>query len=268
MGQLIVDVSGFSCGYGTKTILSGINFIIEKGDIFSIIGPNGCGKTTLLRALTRILKPQAGRILLMGKDISMMTYREIAFKTAVVTQQIESAWMSVEEYVLIGRTPYFERYQFLESERDREIAEKYMELTGAAQFRHKAMWEISGGERQLAVITRALTQEPALLFMDEPTSHLDITHQVGILDLVKKLNSECGITVVMILHDLNLASEYSSKLILIDNGKIYNQGSPEEVLTYKALEDVYRTIVIVERNPLSKKPYVLLVSEEDRKRFK
>jgi iron complex transport system ATP-binding protein len=267
VGQLMLEVSGLSCGYGAKTILSSIDLKIEKGDILSIIGPNGCGKTTLLRALTRVIKPKSGRIMLMNRDIAAMTFRELAAKIAVVTQQIESAWMSVEEYVLMGRTPYFERFQFFESDKDREIAEKYLELTGAASFRQKPMWEISGGERQLAVITRALTQEPDLLFMDEPTSHLDITHQVGILDLVKKLNYECGITVVMIVHDLNLASEYSNRLLLIDKGGIYSHGTPEDVLTYKALEDVYRTIVIVERNPISNKPYVLLVSEEDRKRY-
>ncbi len=129
------------------------------------------------------------------------------------------------------------------------------------------MQQISGGEKQLAAITRALIQEPELLLLDEPTSHLDITHQVGILDLIKRLNSELKITVVMILHDLNLASEYCDKIILLNNGRVYNQGTPHEVLTYKAIEDVYKTVVIVENNPISNKPYVFLVSEGEKKKF-
>lgn len=260
----MLEVNNLSCGYGSKNILSDINFSIHRGDLVSIIGPNGSGKTTLLKALTRILKPSSGKIALMGEDISRIEYREMARKVAVVSQHIESAWMSVENYVQMGRMPYFERFQFFESKNDRAVAEKYIEMTGVFSFKHKSMNEISGGERQLAVIARALTQEPDLLLLDEPTSHLDITHQVGILDLVKRLNRECGITVLMILHDLNLASEYCGKLIFINDGQIYAQGSPEDVLTYKAIEDVYKTVVIVEKNPLSNKPYVLLVTEEER----
>ncbi|MBN2040436.1 MAG: ABC transporter ATP-binding protein [Spirochaetes bacterium] len=264
---MILEINGLSCGYGTEDILHDINFTVSKGDIVSIIGPNGSGKTTLFRALTRILKPSAGKIFFQGKDLGHMTYREMAKKIAVVSQEIESAWLTVEEYIMMGRIPYFERYQFFETSDDISITERYMKMTGVDHLRKKSMSEISGGERQLVAITKALTQEPELLLLDEPTSHLDITHQVGILDLVKKLNSEYGITVIMIVHDLNLASEYCNKLIMISSGSVYNQGTPQDVITYEALEEVYNTVVIVEKNPLSDKPYVLLVSEEDRKRF-
>lgn len=267
MGELILQVKDLSCGYGKGDILHNVKFDIETGKIVSIIGPNGSGKTTLFRALSRILKPSNGNIYINNKDINLITYRELASEIAVVSQDISAAWISVEDYIVMGRIPFFKRFQLFESENDLQIAEKYIQMTGIDRLRNKFMNEISGGERQLAVITRALTQEPRVLFLDEPTSHLDIMHQVGILDLVKKLNAEYGITVVMIVHDLNLASEYSDKMILINNGTVYNQGTPDEVLTYKALEDVYKTIVIVEKNPLSGKPYVLLVSEEDRKRF-
>ena len=137
-----------------------------------------------------------------------------------------------------------------------------MELTDAFKLKETLMSEISEGERQLASIARALTQEPALLLLDEPTSHLDITHQVQILELIKRLNRELGLTVLMVLHDLNLASEYSSRLLLLSNGSIYKIGRPEEVITYKTIEEVYKTVVLVEKNPLSGKPCVFLATEE------
>ena len=267
MGEVMLDIKNLTCGYNGKNILHDINFSVSKGDILGIIGPNGSGKTTLVRALTRILKPYSGNILLYGRDIHKMGYNEIAKKVAVVSQEYESGWMKVDEYALMGRVPYYERFQFFETEKDRVIANKYLQMSGANEYRDKFMQQISGGERQLAVITRALVQEPELLLLDEPTSHLDISHQVRILDLIKKLNSELGITVVMILHDLNLAGEYCDKILLLNHGKIYAQGTPHEVLTYNAIEEVYKTVVIVENNPISKKPHVFLVSEREKKMF-
>ncbi len=267
MAEVILDIKNLTCGYDGKNILHDINFSVNKGEILGIIGPNGSGKTTLMRALTRILRPYTGTIFLLGCDIHNMGYNEIARKVAVVSQEIESGWMKVEEYALMGRVPYYSRFQFFERKNDLDIAEKYMSMSGISDYRDRAMQQISGGERQLVAITRALVQEPELLLLDEPTSHLDITHQVSILDLIKRLNSELKITVVMILHDLNLAGEYCDKIMLLNNGKIYNHGTPHEVLTYKAIEDVYKTVVIVENNPISNKPYVFLVSEAEKKKF-
>lgn len=264
MGTMILAAHNIYCGYEDKIVLEDISFNIEQGELVGIIGPNGSGKTTLLRALSRILKPGSGTVTLEGNDIWQMRYRDLARNVAVVSQRFQSGWMSVEEFVLMGRIPYFSRFQFIESRHDREIAQKYIELTGIAHLGKKQMEEISGGERQLAQIAKALTQEPKLLLLDEPTSHLDITHQVGMLDLIKRLNRDLGITVVMVLHDLNLAGEYCNKLILINDKSIYRMGRPEEVLTYQAIEDVYKTVVVVDKNPISKKPFVLLVSEEDR----
>ena len=141
-----------------------------------------------------------------------------------------------------------------------------MTLTDTFKLKDQFMGEISGGERQLALISRVLAQEPKLILLDEPTAHLDITHQVGILDLIKRLNKEFGLTVIMVLHDLNLASEYCRRLILINEGRIHRIGRPEEVLDYRIIEEVYKTVVIVEKNPLSSKPYILIVSEEERKK--
>jgi iron complex transport system ATP-binding protein len=164
----------------------------------------------------------------------------------------------------LGRIPHLKRLQFFESKEDLEIAEKCMKLTDTFKLRDRLMSEISGGEKQLILIARALAQEPRLILLDEPTAHLDITHQVGILDLIKKLNRELGLTVIMVLHDLNLASEYCQRLILINGGRIHKIGQPEEVLNYDIIEEVYKTVVVVERSPVSSKPYILLVSEEER----
>ena len=143
-----------------------------------------------------------------------------------------------------------------------------MSLTGILKLKKQEMNQISGGERQLVFIARALAQEPRLLLLDEPTTYLDITHQAGILDLIRKLNREFEITVIMVLHDLNLASEYCQRLVLMNTGRIHRIGAPEEVLRYEIIEEVYKTVVVVEKNPISSKPYILIVSEEERQKRK
>ncbi|MFH0796515.1 MAG: ABC transporter ATP-binding protein [Candidatus Omnitrophota bacterium] len=262
----MLAVKDLTCGYDVKFFLKDINFRIAPGELVGIIGPNGSGKTTLLRAITRILKPRKGSIILEGKNIWQMGFQELARKIAVVSQGFETGLMTVEEFVLLGRIPHYEKFQFLETKKDIEIAEKCMTLTDTFKLKDQFMGEISGGERQLALISRVLAQEPKLILLDEPTAHLDITHQVGILDLIKRLNREFGLTVIMVLHDLNLASEYCRRLILINEGRIHRIGQPEEVLDYRIIEEVYKTVVIVEKNPLSSKPYILIVSEEVRKK--
>ncbi len=258
----MLEIKNLTCGYDGKFLLREINFTTEDGELIGIIGPNGSGKTTLLRAITRVLKPKKGEILLNGKDIWDMGFKELARKIAVVSQSPDVNPMSVKEFVLLGRIPHYRKFQFFETKRDEEIARKYMNLTDTSRFENQSVGKISGGERQLAVIARALAQEPELLLLDEPIAHLDITHQVAILDLIRKLNGEFGLTVIMVLHDLNLASEYCNRLILIDDGQIHKMGGPEEVLTYQIIEEVYKTVVVVEENPISHKPYILVVSGE------
>jgi iron complex transport system ATP-binding protein len=262
----MLEIKNLVCGYDTKFTLQDIDFKVEDKELVGIIGPNGSGKTTLLRAITRILKPTKGAILLDRRNIWQMRFKELARQIAVVPQSFGGIDLSVEDFVLLGRIPHLARFQFLESKNDLGIAVKCMELTDTFKLKGQLMSEISGGERQLALIARALTQEPRLLLLDEPTAHLDITHQVGILDLIKRLNRELGLTVIIVLHDLNLASEYCQRLMLLNEGRIHKIGSPDEVLNYKIIEEVYKTIVVVERNPISSKPYILLVSEEERQK--
>ncbi|WP_321996761.1 ABC transporter ATP-binding protein [Draconibacterium orientale] len=256
------QISNFSCGYPGKFILQDINFSVAKGNIVGIIGPNGSGKTTLFRGIAGELPPLKGKMELKGRDTRKMNLKQRAQNIAIVTQNIEIGSMTVEEYVLMGRIPYHKQFQFFETKEDFVIAEKYMKLTGVDKLKGKYMNALSGGEQQLAGIARALTQEPDLLLLDEPTSHLDITHQVQTLNLIRRLSCELGLTVLMIIHDLNLAGEYCDSLIMMQEGHIRKKGLPVEVLNYADIEAVYKTVVVVRTNPISNKPVVFLVSEE------
>ncbi len=257
----IFDIQGFSCGYSKKFHIKDINFSVSKGSLMGIIGPNGSGKTTLFRGITNELKVEEGKILLNGLNVATMSFRERARNFAIVTQNIESADIRVEDYVLMGRIPYHRKFQLFDTNEDIAIAEKYLQLINIEHLRNKLMNELSGGEQQLVSIARALTQEPEILLLDEPTSHLDISHQIRLMNLIQRLNTQLGLTVLMIIHDLNLAGEYCDYLVLLKEGEVYKQGSPDEVLTYQHIEDVYGTVVITKTNPVSGKPVVFPVSE-------
>ncbi len=260
MDSNFFKINNFCCGYGNKFKVENINIELPKSSFAAIIGPNGSGKTTLFKGITCELKKQSGSIFLNGNNIHSLNYKQKARKIAIVTQNTETGQILVSDFVLLGRIPYQNRFSFIDKKSDIEIAEHYMKLTGVWAFRHKYLDELSGGEQQLAAIARALTQQPELLLLDEPTAHLDITHQVQVLNLIQKLNIQMGITVLIIIHDLNLAAEYCNYLILMDKGKIHSQGLPASVLNYNNIEQVYKTVVITRTNPMSGKPVVLLVS--------
>jgi iron complex transport system ATP-binding protein len=261
MSDNFFETENFSCGYPSFK-LTDINFSLKRGAFAGIIGPNGSGKTTLFRGITGTLSTLSGQVRLQGRNLKELSLQKRAQNIAIVTQTVDAGQITVEDYVLMGRMPYHSRFQFFETRRDYELATKYMELTSVLQHKDKLMTELSGGEQQRAAIARALTQEPELLLLDEPTSHLDITHQVRILNLLQRLNDEMGLTVLMVIHDLNLASEYCNQLILFQNGKIFLQGKPDQVLTFETIEQVYRTPVITRINPYSNKPVIFLVSEK------
>ncbi len=255
-------IEKLSCGYNNKFNISDISMEIDRGMLVGIIGPNGCGKTTLLKGITGELKNKSGNVTLNGKTLNKISYREKARIIAVVSQDIEVPEMPVDEYILMGRMPYHNNFQFFDTKEDIAISENYMNLTQVDHLKNKYLNRLSGGERQMISITRALVQEPELLLLDEPTSHLDITHQVKVLNLVQRMNEQFGLTVLMVIHDLNLAGEYCNKLIMLNNGKIHTTGTPDEVLTYTNIEEVYKTVVVTKTNPVSEKPLVCLVSEK------
>ncbi|MBF0205208.1 MAG: ABC transporter ATP-binding protein [Desulfamplus sp.] len=255
-----LEIQNLSCGYDKKVVQKDISFIVEKGEILTIIGPNGSGKTTLLKTIPSLVKSISGKVLLAGRKIDTMPLLERASQIAMVMQAAESVYMTVEEYVLLGRLPYFKTYQFFEDKKDLDAALKYMEFTNILHLRKSPLSQISSGERQLATIAKALVQEPALLLMDEPTSHLDISHQAQILKQVVKMKNLYGLTVLMVQHDLNLASEYSDKVVLLDKKSktLFRYGTPGEVITRENIKEVYHTDVVVETNPHSKRPCVFI----------
>jgi iron complex transport system ATP-binding protein len=257
--SVLLKISNLSGGYYKEDVIRGLSLDINQGDFLVIIGPNGSGKTTLLRLVSRVLNFKKGNILYKGRDIAQMNLKEFCRSVAFVSQDISTGFsFTVMDLVLMGRIPHLKRLQF-ETKRDIEIAQEKLALTDALSLKDKLIDELSAGERQRVVIARALAQEPELLFLDEPTSHLDIGHQVQILDLLKKLNRESNLTIVMILHDLNLASAYSNRIALLDQGMVFKEGKPEEVLTYQNIEKVYKTIVLVNNHPVTGKPNVVLV---------
>lgn len=261
----MLEIRGLTCGYEGGFLLEDVSVRINSGDLVGVIGPNGSGKTTLLRAVTKVIGPVKGAVLVDGVDTKNINIKGLARKLAVVSRPSEDdVRMTVEEYVLLGRIPHQKGFRLLEGKEDFRVAHRAMVLTDILNLKERFMNDLSSGERQLASIARALAQDTAILLLDEPTSHLDISHQIRVLDLVKRLNRERGLTVVVVLHDLNLAAQYCDRLLLFDNGSLRKEGTPEEVLTYQTIEAVYKTVVVVRRNPISSKPYVILVSEDER----
>lgn len=258
----LLKIQNLSAGYYQEDIIKDISLDVNQGDFMGIIGPNGSGKTTLLRLVTRILHPWKGRIYFQQQNILQMDLKEFCCQVAFVSQDVATSFsFTVMELVLMGRIPHLKRLQF-ESKKDIEIAEGALSVTDSLNLKEKRIDELSAGERQRVIISRALAQEPVLLFLDEPTAHLDIGHQIQILDLLKKLNRQNNLTIVMVLHDLNLASAYCNRIVLLHNGAIFKEGTPEKVLTYQNIEAVYKTVVLVSDNPVTKKPNVILVPGE------
>lgn len=217
--------------YRDAPVLDGASLEIREGEIIGILGPNGCGKTTLLKNLNRNLSPESGCILLDGEDIAGMAKRNIARTVAAVPQGNEIRFsFTVEEIVAMGRMPFQGRFEG-SSSKDLEIAREAMADVGILGKKDRPISELSGGERQRTIIARALAQTPRILLMDEPTNHLDINMQFEVLDLVERLSRDRGITVVIVSHDLPMAARYCDRLAMIHDRRVMCVGTPEEVLT-------------------------------------
>ncbi len=260
----IIEVKNLECGYQANTVLKNVGFDIREGEFLGIIGPNGSGKSTLLKSISRCLKPFQGSVRFKGNDIYAASAAELAKEFAFVPQDLVfnfsfTAW----EIVLMGRIPYVGRLR-VETPADLETVRDSMRTTETLAFAGRFIHTLSAGERQLVLIAKALAQQPKVLFLDEPTSHLDIGHQVHILNLIRELNRKQGITTIIVLHDLNLASEYCDRIILLNEGRVEKIDKPEEVLTFQNIEEVYKTLVIVNKNPITGNPHILLVRKEKR----
>lgn len=254
-----IEVSKLDFSYGHREILKQISFQVEQGSFVSIVGPNGSGKSTLLKNISTALKPQKGKVLLKDDDIFGIRPKDLARKMAVVPQDTAIQFpFTVLDTVLMGRMPYQRRFQG-ESAQDLAIARWAMKLTNTWYLADRPVTDISGGERQRVVVARALTQEPQVVLLDEPTAHLDPQHQLELLELLRSLNQAGRLTVLAVLHDLNLAAQFSDYVLLLHQSRIAAAGVPEEILTPGNIRDVYNIEVIISPNQLTGRPNIIPV---------
>jgi iron complex transport system ATP-binding protein len=255
----LIEAKKLKFRYQRDWVIKDLNVRIKSGESVAIIGPNGSGKTTLLKLLSGILRAEAGDVKLSGRSISKMSRREISRSMALVSQEGFNQFpFVVEDVVLMGRAPYLRGFA-LEGEKDHEIAMWAMELTDIVPISDRMINEISGGERQRAYIARALAQDTSLLLLDEPTAHLDINHQIALAELLRELNSKYKKTIISVTHDINLASYFFDRVILLSSGSVFKDGAPKDVITEDVISEVYRANVLVDINPAVKRPRITLL---------
>lgn len=234
-----INTQSLSLGYGEKLIINEMNIEIPHGEITVFIGANGCGKSTLLRSVARLLKPQSGSVLLEGKAISSMSSKDVARKMAILPQSPTAPeGLTVYQLVKQGRYPY-QSWLKQWSSLDEEKVQKAIEATNLTELKDRAVDELSGGQKQRAWIAMTLAQDTDIILLDEPTTYLDMAHQIDILDLLFDLNEFENRTIVMVLHDLNLACRYADNLVALKDGAIYDQGRPEDIITPEMVHQVF-----------------------------
>lgn len=245
-------------GYGQEPVLRDVSLAVAPGELVGVIGPNGGGKTTLVRLLSGVARPQAGTVSLGGRPLTALRRREVARGIAVVPQdpRVDFPFTALE-VVLMGRAPHAVGPFVLPDARDVALARTAMGRLDVAGVERRSLDHLSGGERQRVLLARALVQEPEVLLLDEPTTHLDLRHQVGIYDVVRVLARERGLAVVSVLHDLNLAALYCDRLVLLAGGRVAREGRPAEVLTVEVLTAAYGTPVFVGRIEATGSPVVV-----------
>ncbi|ONI47855.1 hypothetical protein AN644_03655 [Candidatus Epulonipiscium fishelsonii] len=243
--------------FGKKEILKDVTMCFEKNKVSTIIGKNGCGKSSLLRILSNAVKPISGEVIFEDKLLKEYTRKDIAKRIAILPQVHDApSDTTVETLVSYGRYPHKHK-SIMTSKEDEEIISQSMELMGLTDIRKQSLGTLSGGQRQRAWIAMTLTQQPEILILDEPTTHLDITYQIEILSLIESLNKKFGLTVIMVLHDLNQASRYSHKMYVINNKKVEAIGTPNEILTTSMMEKVFSLKTTILEDNYAKRPYFL-----------
>jgi iron complex transport system ATP-binding protein len=254
----LVETQGVRAGYGGDDVLKGIDLSFAQGEMTAIIGPNGAGKSTLLKTLCGALAPSSGRVLFRGRPIGSIGVSALARELAVVHQLMENIPpFSVYEFVRLGRFPY-RAFWSLDSPGDDARIDEALSAVGAAHLRDRSVTGLSGGERQLVYVARALAQSERVIILDEPVSHLDIRHAVGIMDVLHGLN-DAGTTIITVLHDINLASDYCSRIIALKDGAVFADGGPDQVIRYQVVEPLFNTVCVVFENPITKRPYTFPV---------
>ena len=255
MGRLYTE--DISISYGERVIVKNLDVVIPDGKITTIIGSNGCGKSTLLKAMTRIIPHQSGSVLLDGKHISKIHTKQLAKEMAILPQTPESvAGLTVGELVSYGRFPHQKGFGKL-TKHDIEAIDWALESTNTMEFKDRSVDALSGGQRQRAWIAMALAQETDIIFLDEPTTYLDMAHQLEVLELLQKLNEEQGRTIVMVLHDLNQAARFADYIIAMKDGEVVKAGSPTDILTKDILRKVFQIDAEIGEDPRTNKPICL-----------
>ncbi|MGK0700006.1 ABC transporter ATP-binding protein [Priestia flexa] len=245
-----LETKSLSLSYGETMIINELDLKIPKGEITVFIGSNGCGKSTLLRSLARLLKPQTGSVLLEGSKISSLPTKEIAKQLAILPQgPVAPEGLTVLQLVKQGRYPYQNWFRQWSKE-DEEKVQKALESTGLSDLADRQVDSLSGGQRQRAWIAMTLAQDTDIILLDEPTTYLDMTHQIEILDLLFELNEKEERTIAMVLHDLNLACRYAHHIVALQDKQIYAQGKPEEVITCQLVRNVFNMNCEVTVDPL------------------
>jgi iron complex transport system ATP-binding protein len=255
-----LSARGITVGYGGEPVVHDLTVEIPDGQVTTIVGPNGCGKSTLLRTLARLLPPSSGQVVLDGAPITSMGTRDIATRLSLLPQSpIAPEGLLVRDLVGRGRHPH-QRWFAQWSRQDEEVVEAALAMTDTSDLRDRPLDQLSGGQRQRAWIAMTLAQDTDLMLLDEPTTYLDLAHQVEVLELVCRLNRERARTVAMVLHDLNLAARYSDLVVVMHEGRIVTQGSPTEVFTTEMLSDVFGLEAEILPDPRTGLPIVVPVS--------
>ena len=261
-----LEMRNVTLGYDHHPVLQDITLKASPGEMVGLIGPNGCGKSTIIKALSHVIRPSSGRVLVDGRDIKAIPRRELACLVGVVPQlPLLPSTFTAFEIVLMGRNPHLGLFQS-EGYRDWAIARQAMEQTGTEPLANRRVNELSGGEIQCLLIARVLVQETKAILLDEPTANLDIGRQVEILDLIKNLCRKNNLTVLAAVHDLNLAAQYCDRLLLINEGHIQAQGTPAEVITDANIKRVYGAENCVYTHPVNGLPTVLLSANRNKAR--
>ena len=234
-----IKVEDVSLGYGKHSVIQNMNVSFDKAEVVSIIGPNGSGKSTLLKSIGRLLAPTKGVVYMNGKDIKTIASGEIAKLMSILPQSAQAPGdMTVRDLASCGRMPYQSAFSQLKDD-DQRVIDKALKDTGLFEMQHRRIGNLSGGERQRAWLSMALAQEPQVLLLDEPTTYLDIHYQLDLMELVSELHEDLGITVIMVMHDLNHAARFSHRLIAVKKGEIAADGPVKEVFTKEVLEPLY-----------------------------
>lgn len=255
----MIKIDNITLSYDKKIVLEDLSLNLKEKSFIGIIGKNGTGKSTLLKSIVGLLKPVKGNIFVDNEDIYKISKNVLAKKISFMPQTMQFDFsFNVKEFVMFGRFPYINMFK-LASKDDFKTVEEVMKFTETAEFADRNINELSGGEKQKVLLAQTLVQQTDIVALDEPTSHLDIGSQATIFKLLKMLNEKYNKTIITTVHDLNLAGEFCSDIVLLDNKKVLNSGSAEKVLNYKDIEKVYGLNVVVHTNPVSKKPVVIPV---------